>query len=166
MRNRKVVRADRRHLAHGHHPALLVPELGAALLGAIARVRPRLPRHGNGLHYENTGMLHAPCPLSKSALLFSNSERFLLASQPYPLHSSASFSFKIFNWAFCVFFTQVFQSDPFVYLEQELSEGSTTDLWLSGEHMPYKKIKNCVFNTGWIRDCYGKVGDLSRALGF
>jgi hypothetical protein len=52
---------------------------------------------------------------------------------------------------------QVFQSDPFVYLEKELSEGSTTDLWLSGEHMPYKKIKNCVFNTGWIRDCYGKV---------
>lgn len=22
--------------------------------------------------------------------------------------------------------------------------------------MPYKRIKNCVFNSGWIRDCYGR----------
>jgi len=50
----------------------------------------------------------------------------------------------------------VFQSDPFKGLEQELASGSNTDLWLSGEHMPYKRIKNCIFNSGWIRDCYGK----------
>jgi len=31
----------------------------------------------------------------------------------------------------------VFQSDPFLFLEKELEEGATTDLWLSGEHMPY-----------------------------
>ena len=44
-----------------------------------------------------------------------------------------------FLWVLC-------QSDPFKFLEKELEEGSTTDLWLSGEHLPYKKIKNCVFN--------------------
>jgi hypothetical protein len=22
--------------------------------------------------------------------------------------------------------------------------------------MPYKRIRNCVFNSGWIRDCYGR----------
>jgi hypothetical protein len=34
----------------------------------------------------------------------------------------------------------VFQSDPFKYLEKEIEEGSTTELWLSGEHMPYKVL--------------------------
>ena len=51
----------------------------------------------------------------------------------------------------------VFQSDPFVYLEGLIRQGDSTELWLSGEHMPYKRIRNCVFNTGWIRDCYGRA---------
>eukprot|EP00614_Pseudopedinella_elastica_P027524 CAMPEP_0172643906 /NCGR_PEP_ID=MMETSP1068-20121228/238869_1 /TAXON_ID=35684 /ORGANISM="Pseudopedinella elastica, Strain CCMP716" /LENGTH=442 /DNA_ID=CAMNT_0013458071 /DNA_START=153 /DNA_END=1482 /DNA_ORIENTATION=- len=51
----------------------------------------------------------------------------------------------------------VFQSDPFLLLEKERRAGSTTQLWLAGEHMPYKRIRNCVFNSGWIRDCYGEA---------
>jgi hypothetical protein len=51
----------------------------------------------------------------------------------------------------------VFQTDPFVFLEEQIKSGSPTELWLSGEHMPYKRIRNCVFNTGWIRDCYGRA---------
>mmetsp|Transcript_12426 Transcript_12426/g.35939 ORF Transcript_12426/g.35939 Transcript_12426/m.35939 type:complete len:468 (-) Transcript_12426:186-1589(-) len=51
----------------------------------------------------------------------------------------------------------VFQLNPFPMLEAQLAAGSPTELWLSGEHMPYKRIRNCVFNSGWIRDCYGRA---------
>ena len=49
----------------------------------------------------------------------------------------------------------VFQSEPFASVET-LRRETGDELWLLGEHMPYKRIKNCVFNSGWIRDCWGK----------
>jgi hypothetical protein len=57
----------------------------------------------------------------------------------------------------------VFQLDPFsgLHAEQERFVDSfervdpPTGLWLSAEHVPYKRIGTCHFNSAWIRDCFG-----------
>lgn len=36
----------------------------------------------------------------------------------------------------------VFQSNPFTPLHAQRAAGSDVELWLSGEHMPYKRIRN------------------------
>lgn len=50
----------------------------------------------------------------------------------------------------------VFQSDPFAEIRALVDGGSKKELWLFEEHWPYKKIGGCIFNTGWIRDCWGR----------